>query len=74
MKFRAVSGTTTLILESPTYFDAKSHAASILENPTVELTGEHAVADVELRWVGVDLNGGHRRLEIRKRGGKWRTA
>jgi hypothetical protein len=60
------------VLDAPTWFDARNWAASNLGESDVELAGDHAVADVEIRWVGVDLNGDTRRMQLRKRGGRWR--
>jgi hypothetical protein len=73
MKFRAASPTATLTIEAPTWHSARQYALSQLgENISVERVADDAVPDVHLRYVGVDLNGDTRRMQVRKRGGRWR--
>ena len=59
------------VIESPTWFDARNWATANLGDANVEATGDHAVPDIQIRWQGVDINGGTRRLQVCKRGGRW---
>jgi hypothetical protein len=74
----------TVIVESAAAFDAKQYAQRLLgaEGLLFQETGEDAIADYALRWVGDDYNAGAtpnaRRLEVRERKGsgwgEWRRA
>lgn len=66
----------TLIIEAAMAYDAAQYAARMLgrDGLIFQQTGDDAVADVELRFVGDDYNSGGtpdaRRMQIRKRAGK----
>jgi hypothetical protein len=74
MKFLArVPGRRKIVIEAPTFFDARAHAQRALGAEELEVThaAENARADVELRWVGSDAGvrpGRHMQARTRVKG------
>jgi hypothetical protein len=62
-----------IVIEAPTWFDARNVAASMFgEGPDVLKYEGLEHTHIEARWKGVEVNGGQRLLEIREmKEGAW---